>query len=137
MSWTDYLENEILDHVFSAATYTPPVTLYAALFSVAPTDSTGGTELSGGSYTRVAITNNATNFPAASGGSKSNGTAITFPTATADWSAAVAMGFFDASSGGNLIAKATGANFNGGSSKTVQNGDTAEFAASTVTLTLD
>jgi hypothetical protein len=85
----------------------------------------------------VAITNNATNFPAAAAGSKSNGTAIAFPTATADWSAAVAMGFFDASSGGNLLAKATGSNFNSGNSKTVQNGDTASFAIGAVTITLD
>jgi hypothetical protein len=137
VSWTDYLENKMLDHILSATTYTPPATLYVGLFSVAPGEATSGTELSGGSYARVAVTNNSTNFPAASGGSKTNGAAFTFPTATADWSAAVAAGLFDASSGGNLLMKATGSNFNSGNSKTVQNGDTAEFAASTMTFTLD
>jgi len=77
-------------------------TYYAALFTVAPTDSTSGTEVSGGSYARVAIANNATNFPAASSGSKANGVAITFPTSTGSWGTVVAWGLFDASSGGNL-----------------------------------
>jgi hypothetical protein len=62
-----------------------PATVYIALFTAAPTAGGGGTEVTGGSYARVAVTNNATNFPAASGASKSNGTLIDFGTATADW----------------------------------------------------
>lgn len=104
---SDFLELELLDHVLGAAAYTAPATVYIALYTVAPTDAGGGTEVSGGSYARASVTNNATNWPAASGGSKSNGTVITFPTATANWGTIVAMGIFDASSGGNLLYWAT------------------------------
>jgi hypothetical protein len=102
-SKSNYLENALLDHVLGGGDYTRPATVYAALFTVAPTDAGGGTECSGNNYSRVAITNNATNFPAASSGAKSNGTAIVFPTASGSWGTVVALGIFDASSSGNLL----------------------------------
>lgn len=102
-SFSDFLENELLDHLLGAATYTPPATLHLALFTVAPSDSGGGTEVTGGSYARLAVTNNATNFPAASGGTKSNGADMDFPTASANWGTLVAYAIFDASSGGNML----------------------------------
>lgn len=80
-----------------------PATVYLGLYSAAPNDTGGGTELSGSGYARAAVTNNSTNWPNASGGSKSNGAAIAFPIATADWATATHFGIFDASSGGNLI----------------------------------
>lgn len=131
-SFSNFLELELLDHVFGNAAYTAPGTLYFGLFTVAPSDSGGGTEVTGGSYARVAVTNNATNFPAASGGAKSNGTAITFPAATAAWGTVVAMGVFDASSGGNLLAWATLA-----TAKTIASGDTPAFPAGDFDVTLD
>ena len=131
-SLSNFLELEILDHVFGAAAYTAPATLYFALFTAAPTDTGGGTEVSGGSYARVGVTNNATNFPAASGGAKSNGAAITFPTATAAWGTVVAMGVFDAASSGNLLAWATLA-----TSKTIANGDAPNFPVGDFDVTLD
>jgi hypothetical protein len=100
---SDFLENEILDHLLSAATYTAPATTYIALYTAAPTDAGGGTEVTGGAYARVAVTNNATNWPAASAGAKSNGTVITFPAPTANWGVVVAFGVFDAASAGNLL----------------------------------
>ncbi len=137
-SFSDYAEGKVLDYVFSGAAFTSPATLYMALFSVTPSDSGGGTEASGGSYARKSITNNATNFPAASGTSptaKTNGTAITMVTATADWSSGVNMvawGLFDASTSGNLIV--WGALDN---PKPVLNGDTMSFAVSALSITLD
>ncbi len=130
-SFSDFLEDEVLDHVFGAAAYTAPVTLYLALYTVAPSDSGGGTEATGGSYARVAITNNLTNFPAASGGAKANGTAITFTTATASWGTCLAWALMDASSGGNQI---TWADMT--INKTVDDGDTAEFAVGDLDITL-
>lgn len=106
-SFSDYLEAKILDYVFGAQAFSAPATIYAALFTAAPTDAGGGTEVTGGSYARVAITNNSTNFPNSTGTSpttKQNGTQITFPTATANWGTCVALGLFDNSSGGNLLA---------------------------------
>jgi len=84
-SKSNYLENKVLDHVLGGGDYTRPATVYVALYTVAPSDTGGGTEVTGGSYARAAVTNNSTNWPAASGGEKSNGTEITFETATASW----------------------------------------------------
>jgi hypothetical protein len=131
-SKSDYLENKLLDHVLGNVAYTAPTTVYVALYTVAPADSGGGTEVSGGGYARVAVANNSTNWPAASGGSKSNGVDITFPTATADWGTVVAFGIFDASTGGNLLYWATLT-----TSKSILNGDTAKFAAGSITITED
>lgn len=81
-----------------------PATWYAALFTAAPTDAGGGTEVTGGSYARVAVTNNATSFPGAATGpvESDSGVLIDWGTATAGWGTIVAVGLFDASSGGNL-----------------------------------
>lgn len=79
-SFSNYLENALLDHALGGGNYTRPATVYIALFTVAPSDAGGGTEVSGNNYSRAAVTNDATNFPAASGGAKSNGVAITFAT---------------------------------------------------------
>src|SRR5574341_928044 len=98
---TTFLANEIIDHVFSAATYTAPATTNTALYTAAPSDAGGGTEVTGGSYARVSKTNNATEWPAAVGGSKSNGTAHNFGTATADWGTVTHVGVFDATT--NLL----------------------------------
>jgi hypothetical protein len=129
---SDYLENKVLDLLLGAVSYTVPTTVYVALYTAAPTDAGGGTEVSGGGYARVAVTNNTTNFPAASNGSKSNGTTISFPTATADWGTVVAVGIFDAATAGNLLFWA-----NLTTSKTIQNGDTAQFSAGSLSFTED
>lgn len=132
-SKSDYLENKILDHVLSATAYTAPATLYFSLFTAAPSDSGGGTELTigTGAYARVAVTNNSTNFPAASGGSKSNGTVITWPQATTAWGTVLAVGVHDAASAGNLLYWSTI------TSKTVGINDTISIPVSTLTFTED
>lgn len=118
-SKSDYLENKVNDHVLGNTSFSAPATVYMAAFTVAPTDAGGGTEAAGGSYARVSITNNTTNWPNSSGGSKSNGTAITFPTASGSWGSIVAVGLFDAASSGNLLYWATLS-----VNKTIGNGDT-------------
>lgn len=127
---SDYLENNILDHIFGGGDYARPATLYIALYTSAPTDADTGTEVAGGSYARVAVTNNATNFPAASGGSKANGTAITFVQATALWGTVTHVGIRDAASGGNLL-------YHGAltASRTINNGDTFSIAIGQLTIT--
>jgi hypothetical protein len=91
--------NDSLDALYGSGT---PATLYFAAFTSAPNaDGTGGTEVSGGSYARKAMTNNATNFPAASGGEKSNGVAIPFVAASASWGEVTHIVVFDSLSGGN------------------------------------
>ncbi len=103
MSKSNYLENALLDHQLGGPDYVRPATVYFALFTVAPTDAGGGTEVTGGNYSRSAVVNNATNFPAAAGGNKSNGTAIPFPTPSAGWGLVTHFGIFDAPTGGNLL----------------------------------
>lgn len=95
---TDYLENALLNHVFRNVAYTSPTTVYVGLFTSAPTDAGGGTEVSGGSYARKVGT-----FSAPSGGALSNSAAILFDVATANWGTIVAFGIFDAVSAGNLL----------------------------------
>ncbi len=131
-SKSNYLENELLDHVLGAATYTPPATLYIALFTVAPTDTGGGTEVSGGSYARKDVANNATNWPDSSNSTKSNGTDITFVTATASWGTVVAFGIFDAVTAGNLLYWGDLV-----ASKIVGVGDTAKFLVGDLDVTED
>lgn len=125
-SFSDYLENKVLDHIFTATGFTRPNT-YVALYTTAPTDSGGGTEVSGGSYARVQVTA----WNAASGGATANTNAVTFPQATANWGTVVAIGILDNSSGGNLLAWGDLA-----ASKAINSGDTAEFAAGAIDITL-
>jgi hypothetical protein len=105
----DALELSVLDSVLGATAYSPPGTVYFALYSVTPGDAGGGTELADATspgYARVAVTNNTTNFPDAASGAKTVGVDITFPTNSsggAAWVAAVAWGILDASTGGVLM----------------------------------
>ena len=131
-SKSDYLENEILDHVLGGADYTRPATVFVALYTAAPTDAGGGTEVSGGYYARATVVNNATNFPAADSGEKSNGTEISFAEATASWGTVVAFGIFDAAEAGNLLLWADLT-----ANKTIDSGDTAKFAVGDLTYTED
>jgi hypothetical protein len=104
MSFTDYLENEVLDHILGGADYARPATVYIALSTTQPSDNGSGfTEPGVGAYARVAVTNDATEWPAASSGSKANANAVQFPTATADWGLITHYGLFDVASGGNLL----------------------------------
>ena len=131
-SKSDFLEDEILDHVLGNAAYSAPSTVYIALYTADPSDSGGGTEVTGGSYVRLSVTNDATSWPAASGGAKSNGIALTFITATASWGTVTAFGIFDAVTTGNLLycAELT-------TNKSIDDGDTGEFAVGDLDVTED
>lgn len=101
---SDYFEEALLNHIFRNSTFTRPANIYVGLFTVAPTDAGGGTEVSGGSYARQALATGASSdWDAPSGGLTANTDQITFPAATADWGTIVAVGLFDALSGGNLL----------------------------------
>lgn len=120
-----YLDNAVLNHVLRNVSLTSPATVYAALFTVVPTPSTSGTEVTGGSYARVATT-----FGAPALGVSTNSAPVAFPTATANWGTVVAVGIFDAVSGGNLLYFGLLT-----TSKAVDNGDTASFASSALSIT--
>ncbi len=135
--FSDFLEKELLDHVLGAATYTPPATVYVGLATAAISDTTTGstvTEPSGGAYARVAVTNNATNFPAATGttATKKNGTVINFPEATAGWGTVTHFFIADALTGGNILMSAALT-----AQKVIDAGDLPRFNANALTVTLD
>jgi hypothetical protein len=129
MPKSQFLANKLLDLPVGAVAYTAPGTLYFALYTTAPLATGGGVEVSGGSYGRASLANNTTNFPASVGGAKSNAAAITWPTAAASWGVVVAVGVFDAATGGNLLYFATI------SSKTVDSNDTVSIPVGNFTLT--
>lgn len=87
------LSNALLDHVLSNTAYTSPAAVYVALYTVAPTATTSGTEVltAGGTlYDRQAVT-----FAAAASASTSNSGAVTFPVAGASWGSVVAAAIVD------------------------------------------
>jgi hypothetical protein len=105
-------------------------TAYVGLYTAAPSDSGGGTEVTGGSYARKSTAG--ADWNAASGGSTSNANAITFVTATGNWGTVTHFGLFDAATSGNLLRWAAL-----GTSKSINTGDTASFASGSLTLTED
>ncbi len=139
-----YLQNKYIDWILRAQTYTPPSTVYVALATTSSGASACGTEVSGGSYARVAVTASLTNWAgtqsagstavsSGSSGQTSNNGSITFPAPTANWGTIVSFCVFDASSGGNLLFYAALT-----TSKTVNNGDAApSFAAAALTYTIN
>jgi hypothetical protein len=124
-SFSDYLENKVLAHVFGGTAYTAPSTLYLALYTVAPDDTGGGTEVSGGSYARqtCAFT--------VSGNLATNTSAVEWPTASGSWGTVVAVGVFDALTTGNLLAYG-----NLTASKTISTGDVFRIPAGDLDITL-
>lgn len=139
---SNYLENKYIDWFFRGQTFTPPATIYVALYTAAPTSAGGGTEVSGGSYTRASIASSLANWAGTQGtgsttassgtsGATSNNVSITFPAPTANWGTVTHFGLFDASSAGNLLYWAPLS-----TSKTINNGDAApNFAAAALTVT--
>ena len=127
MSFSNYLETKVLDHVFGATAYTAPSTLYLALFT-AVSDGEAGTvtEVSGGAYERqtVAFTT--------SGNTTSNTSAVEYPTATANYGTVTHVGIYDAETSGNLMAYASLS-----SSKTIETGDVFRVPAGDLDITLD
>lgn len=124
-SFSDYLENKVMLHVFGGTAYTAPTTLYLALYTTAPTDTGGGTELSGSGYARQTVAFTVTNDTA------SNTSAIEFPTATGSWGTIVAVGVFDQLTSGNLLAYG-----NLTASKAIASGDVFRVPAGDLDITL-
>jgi len=126
--FSDYLEDKVLDHVFGGTAYTAPSTLYVALYTVAPDDTGGGTEVTGGGYARQTAT---FTVSGTSPTTATNAAAIEYPTATADYGTVTSVGILDASSGGNLLAYA-----DLDTSKVVSTGDVFRFDAGDLDITL-
>jgi len=140
---SDYLENQLIDHIFRTGTFAKPAGLWLALFITPQDDSgTAGVEVSGGGYARVDLLQGDANWLGTHGtttgastgtsGQTSNATDIVFPAPTGNWGTIQGIGIYDAATGGNLLIHSTLA-----ASKTVNAGDPApKFLAGNLVTTL-
>jgi hypothetical protein len=126
MSFSNTFETRVLTWVFTNSSATRPTAWFVALYTGAPNDAGGGTEVSGGAYARQAVTFSV------SGDTATNTGAIEYPTATAGYGTVTHVGIFDASTGGNLIAYAALT-----ASKTIDTGDVLRLPAGDLDVTLD
>lgn len=141
---SNYLENKLIDLIFRSGTFTTPSALYVGLFTTNPSDTGGGTEVSGGSYARAQLNPSTSNWADTAGGTAatssgttgttSNKAAITWSTApTANWGTVTGIGIFDASTSGNLLFWAPLS-----ANKTINSGDAApSFAIGALTVQID
>ena len=140
---SDYLENKLVDHILRGQTLsaTAPASLFVALYTAAPNDVGGGTEVTGNNYARVAVSRALTAWAgtqgagttvasSGTGGVTSNNAAITFPTPSGSWGTVTHFAILDASTGGNVF-------FHGAltTPQTINTGNTVSFAAGQLVIT--
>jgi len=128
-SFTDYTENLVLTWVFTTNSATRPTAWYVGLFTAAPSDTGGGTEVTGNGYARVAT-----------GTISGSGTATTFTNAAAiefaaasggNWGSIGWAGIFTASTGGTLLAWSPLT-----TARTINDGDVLRIPANSLSITL-
>lgn len=129
---SDYLEGQLIAHIFRTASFAKPTTLALGLFTAAPSDAGGGTEVSGNNYSRATLSPLDANWaaPSSGNGQTSNSSTITFATPSGTWGTVTHFGIFDATSAGNLLFWGTLT-----ISKTINQGDTVSFPAGSLTIT--
>lgn len=139
---SNYLENKMVDHLLRGTAYTAPGTLYVALYTAAPSDAGGGTEITIGTnnYSRAAVVSSGsswantqasgTGVSSGTGGLTSNSSAITFAVPSGSWGTVTHFGILDAATAGNLL-------FQGALtvSQTVNTGNVVSFAAGALQIT--
>ena len=128
-SFTDFTENLVLTWLLTTSTATRPTAWYVGLFTAAPSDTGGGTEVTGNAYARFAT---GTMTVSGTATTASNSAAIEFAAASGgNWGTVTYAGIFDASTGGNLLAQAALT-----TSRTINDGDVFRIPASSLTVTL-
>jgi len=123
---SDYLENALINATLRNTGYSSPATVYVALFTTDPTDANVGTEVTGGSYARVAAT-----FGAPSNGASSTSADVQFAQATVNWGTVTHFGIYDAATSGNLLYHGTLT-----VSKTIDTGNIFKIPSRQLTVTL-
>ena len=123
---SNFLEDALINATLRATTYTSVATVYVSLWTSDPTDAGSGTEVSGGSYARTAVT-----FGAPSNGVTTNSADVTFPTATASWGVVGWIGINDAATSGNLLYHSPL-----DTSKTIDTGDIFKISTGNLSVTL-
>ena len=130
--FSTYAQQKILEHSVGKTSWTMPTNVYVALYTAAPTDAGGGTEVSTTSTAYARKQTAGTDWGAASGTSIANAATITFATPTASWGTVTHFGIFDAATAGNLIGWAALS-----TSQAIGSGNTVSFAVGALTITLD
>ena len=126
MSFSNTYETTVLQWTFTNGAVTRPTAWYIGLFTAAPGEAGGGTEVSGGGYVRKAVTFSV------SGNLATNSAAVEFDVATATWGTITHVAVFDAVTGGNQIAYAALT-----ASKTIDTGDGLRVPAGDLDIALD
>jgi len=122
---SNFLENELYDHVLRNASYTSPSSLYVSLHTADPTDDGSETEVSGGSYARTAVT-----MGAPANGSGTNSADVQFPQATGNWGSVSHIAIWDASTAGNMLFHTPL-----DTTKNITTGDVFKIASGSLTVT--
>lgn len=136
---SDYVENNATDFIFRAQTWTLGASFQIGLSTSACSDSSVGTEVTGGSYARVSYTRSMANWAgtqaAASttastgtGGQTSNNAVVSFAVPTAGWG--LASHFFVIDASNLILCQALTV------AKTINTGDTVSFPIGSITVTL-
>lgn len=123
---SNFLENALINATLRNTTYTSVATVYVSLWTSDPTDAGSGTEVSGGSYARTAVT-----FAAPSNGVTTNSADVTFPTCTSAWGTVGWIGINDALTTGNLLYHSPL-----DTSKTIDSGDIFKISTGNLSVTL-
>lgn len=123
---SNYLENALVNATLRNTSYTTPTTVYVGLYTTDPTDANTGTEVSGGSYARIAAT-----FAAPSNGASATNADVTFAVATGSWGTVTHFGILDSLTSGNLL-------YHGALtvSKTISTGDVLKITSGNLSVTL-
>lgn len=113
-SLSNEFENQLLDYLFRGQPFSPPTSIFVALFKSEATDAEPGEEVSAPSYARAEVpctltdwssTNASDNTDPSTGteGVIYNITSAVFPDPLEDWGVVVHVGLFDQSTGGNYL----------------------------------
>lgn len=129
-SFTDYTENLVLTWLLTSGSATRPTAWYVGLFTAAPSDTGGGTEVTGNGYARAST--GTISVSGTSPTTATNAAAIEFGAASGgNWGTITHAGIFDASSSGNLLAWAALT-----TSRTINDGDVLRIPAGDLDVTL-
>jgi len=120
----DTIENQLLDALVGTAAYSVTTPIKLALMTASGNDASAGTEVTGGSYARQTIS-----FGSAASGQIANSATINFTSMPA--ATVVGIEIYDSAGTPKRLAYGTLT-----ASKTTASGDTLQFAASAITLSL-
>jgi hypothetical protein len=129
MAFTNFTEDLVLDWLLTTGTATRPTQWHVGLFTAAPGETGGGTEVAGNNYSRKAVTFNVSGTAPTLA---TNASAIEFDPASASWGTITHIAVFDAATSGNMLVYAELS-----TSKAIGSGDVFRIPAGDLDITLD